>query len=56
MNRKITVHPTLPHLELTTANLDSMINWWYRTVLGITTNYRSAAPADGDFRWLESRG
>ena len=44
MNTEIIVHPKLQHYGLTTANLDAMIDW-YRKVLGMTINYRSAAPA-----------
>ena len=44
MNTEIIVHPKLQHFGLTTANPDAMIDW-YRKVLGMTINYRSAAPA-----------
>ena len=44
MNTEITIHPKLQHYGLTTANLDAMIDW-YRKVLGMTVNHRSAAPA-----------
>ncbi len=44
MNTQIIVHPKLQHYGLTTANLDAMIDW-YRKVLGMTVNHRSAAPA-----------
>ncbi len=41
MNTEVTVHPKLHHYGLTTANLDAMIDW-YRKVLGMTVNHRSA--------------
>ena len=44
MNTEITIHPKLQHYGLTTANLDAMIDW-YRKVVGITVNHRSAVPA-----------
>jgi catechol 2,3-dioxygenase-like lactoylglutathione lyase family enzyme len=44
MNTEIIVHPKLQHYGLTTANADGMIDW-YRKVLGMTVNYRFAAPA-----------
>ena len=44
MNTEIIVHPKLQHYGLTTANLDAMIDW-YRKVLGMTINHRSAVPA-----------
>ena len=44
MNTETIVHPTLQHFGLTTANLEAMIDW-YRKVLGMTINHRSAAPA-----------
>ena len=43
MNTEITVHPQLQHYGLTTANMDAMIDW-YRKVLGMTINFRLAAP------------
>jgi catechol 2,3-dioxygenase len=43
MNTEIIVHPKLQHFGLTTANLEAMIDW-YRKVLGMTVNHRSAAP------------
>jgi catechol 2,3-dioxygenase-like lactoylglutathione lyase family enzyme len=46
MNTEIIVHPKLQHFGLTTANLDAMIDW-YRKVLGMTINYRSAAAPAG---------
>jgi catechol 2,3-dioxygenase len=46
MNTEIIVHPKLQHFGLTTANLEAMIDW-YRKVLGMTINHRSAAPAGG---------
>jgi catechol 2,3-dioxygenase len=46
MNTEITVHPKLQHYGLTTANVDAMLDW-YRKVLGMTVNYRSAPPAGG---------
>lgn len=45
MNTEITIHPKLQHVGLTTANLDAMLEW-YRKVLGLTLNDRSAVPAD----------
>lgn len=45
MNTEITVHPKLQHYGLTTGNLDAMLDW-YRKVLGMTVNHRSA-PAVG---------
>src|ERR1700730_743797 len=45
MNTEIIVHPKLQHFGLTTANLEAMIDW-YRKVLGMTVNHRSAAPTD----------
>jgi catechol 2,3-dioxygenase len=45
MNTEMIVHPKLQHFGLTTANLEAMIDW-YRKVLGMTINHRSAAPAD----------
>jgi catechol 2,3-dioxygenase-like lactoylglutathione lyase family enzyme len=44
MNTEIAAHPKLQHFGLTTANLEAMIDW-YRKVLGMTVNHRSAAPA-----------
>jgi catechol 2,3-dioxygenase len=44
MNTETIVHPRLQHFGLTTANLKAMIDW-YRKVLGMTVNHRSAAPA-----------
>src|SRR3984893_12939875 len=43
MNTEIIVHPKLQHFGLTTANLETMIDW-YRKVLGMTVSHRSAAP------------
>ena len=43
MNTGITIHPNLQHYGLTTGNLDAMVDW-YRKVLGMTINHRSAAP------------
>ena len=43
MNTEITVHPKLQHYGLTTANIDSMLQW-YRKVVGATINHRSAVP------------
>ena len=48
MNTEITVHPKLQHYALGTANIDAMIDW-YRKVLGMTINYRSAMPAGAPF-------
>jgi multidrug efflux pump len=44
MNTEIVIHPKLLHYGLFTVNLDAMIDW-YRKVLGMTPNYRSAALA-----------
>lgn len=41
MNTEIIIHPKLQHYGLTTANTDRMIDW-YRKVLGMMVNYRSA--------------
>ena len=49
MNTEIIVHPKLHHYGLTTANVDAMIDW-YRKVLGMTINHRSAAPARAQHR------
>ena len=43
MNTEIAVHPRLLHYGLTTANLNAMLDW-YRKVLGMTVNHRSAVP------------
>jgi catechol 2,3-dioxygenase len=43
MNTEIVVHPRLQHFGLTTANLETMLEW-YQKVLGMTVNHRSAAP------------
>ena len=43
MNTEITIHPKLQHYGITTANLDAMIEW-YRKVLGVRVNHRSAVP------------
>ncbi len=43
MNTEIAVHPKLQHYGLATANLDAMLDW-YRKVLGMTINHRSAVP------------
>jgi len=48
MNTEIIIHPKLQHYALGTANLDAMIDW-YRKVLGMTINYRSAMPASAPF-------
>jgi catechol 2,3-dioxygenase-like lactoylglutathione lyase family enzyme len=40
----VSVHPKVQHFGLITANLEAMIDW-YRKVLGMTVNHRSAAPA-----------
>ena len=54
MNTEIIVHPKLQHFGLTTANPDAMIDW-YRKVLGMTINYRSAAPAGArNVPWLST--
>jgi len=44
MNTEITIHPKLQHYGLTTGNLDAMVDW-YRKVLGMIINHRSAVPA-----------
>jgi len=49
MNTEITIHPTLQHCGLTTANLDSMLEW-YRTVLGLFVHNRVKAPAGSPFK------
>ncbi len=46
MNTEIAVHPKLLHYGLTTANLNEMVDW-YRKVLGMTVNHRSALPPEG---------
>ena len=46
MNAEFIVHPKLHHYGLITAKLDAMIDW-YREVLGMTINHRSAAPGGG---------
>ena len=43
MNTDVIIHPKLHHYGLTTANLDAMVDW-YRKVLGMTVNHRSAVP------------
>jgi catechol 2,3-dioxygenase len=43
LNTEIIIHPRLNHIGLTTDNLEPMIDW-YRKVLGMTINHRSAAP------------
>ena len=45
MNTEIAVHPKLLHYGLTTGNLNAMLDW-YRKVLGMTVNHRSALPAE----------
>ncbi len=49
MNTEIAVHPKLLHYGLTTANLNAMLDW-YRKVLGMTVNHRSALPAEAQNR------
>jgi catechol 2,3-dioxygenase len=44
MNSDIIIRPRLHHYGLNTANLDAMLEW-YRKVLGMTVNHRSAVPA-----------
>jgi len=44
MSTSVIVHPKLHHYGLITAKLDAMIEW-YRNVLGMTVNHRSATPA-----------
>jgi catechol 2,3-dioxygenase len=44
MNTKTTVHPKLQHYGLATGNLEAMLDW-YRKVVGVTVNHRSAVPA-----------
>ena len=46
MNAEFVVHPKLHHYGLITAKPDAMIDW-YREVLGMTINHRSAATAAG---------
>ena len=43
MNADTIVHPKLLHYGPITHNLDAMIEW-YRKVLGMTINHRSARP------------
>jgi len=45
MNTETTVHPRLQHFGLMTGNLDAMLDW-YRKVLGMTVNFRSAPPSE----------
>jgi catechol 2,3-dioxygenase len=49
MNTEIIIHPKLQHYGLITANLDAMIEW-YREVLGMMINRRSAVPAGAQNR------
>jgi len=49
MNTEITIHPTLQHCGLTTANLDTMLEW-YRKVLGLFVHNRVKAPAGSPFK------
>jgi catechol 2,3-dioxygenase-like lactoylglutathione lyase family enzyme len=49
MNTQITVHPKLQHYGLTTANLDTMTDW-YRKVLGMTVNHRATVPREAQGR------
>ena len=49
MNTEIAVHPKLLHYGLTTGNLNVMLDW-YRKVLGMTVNHRSALPAEARSR------
>ncbi|HXK01133.1 MAG TPA: VOC family protein [Verrucomicrobiae bacterium] len=49
MNTEITIHPTLQHCGLTTANLDAMLEW-YREVLGLFVHNRVKAPAGSPFK------
>jgi len=44
MNTDVIVHPKLQHYGIATANGEAMIEW-YRKVLGMTVNFRFAAPA-----------
>jgi len=46
MNAEITIHPRLQHFGLMTGNLDAMLDW-YGKVLGMTVNFRSGPPAEG---------
>jgi catechol 2,3-dioxygenase len=46
MNNETIVHPKLHHYGMMTANVDAMLDW-YRNVLGMTVNHRSAVPAAG---------
>jgi catechol 2,3-dioxygenase len=41
MNTEVIVDPKLQHVGLTAANLDAMLDW-YRKVLGMAVNHRSA--------------
>ncbi len=43
MNTEVTIHPRLQHYGLTTAKLDAMLEW-YRKVIGVKVNHRSAVP------------
>src|SRR6202040_4410735 len=38
-----TIHPTLHHYGLTTANLQTMVEW-YATVLGMTVVFQTSSP------------
>ena len=49
MNTEITIHPKLQDCGLTSANLDTMIEW-YRKVLGSILHNRVAAPAGSPFK------
>ena len=49
MNTEIAIHPKLQHYGLATAKLDAMTDW-YRKVLGMTINHRSAVPAEAQDR------
>lgn len=46
MNTEIIVHPRFQHFALTTADLDTMLDW-YRKVLGMTINHRAEMPTGG---------
>jgi catechol 2,3-dioxygenase len=46
MNKVTIIHPRLQHLGMTTANTDTMLDW-YRTVLGMSLVHRTSS-ATGD--------
>ncbi len=55
MNTEYIVHPKLHHYGLTTPNLDAMIDW-YRKVLGMTPNYRTAGGLAASPNWQGAGG